>query len=64
VSSDAIGPPWAPDHRGMIESAIIMLVVVGVFSALAAFVGRDMREDVRKRDEVSNLFMGPRASGS
>jgi hypothetical protein len=48
----------------MIESAIIMLVVVGVFSALAAFVGRDMREDVRKRDEVSNLFMGPRASGS
>jgi hypothetical protein len=48
----------------MIESAIIVLVVVGVFSALAGFVGRDMREDVRKRDEVSDLFMGPRASNS
>jgi hypothetical protein len=59
-----MGPPWAPDHRGMIESAIIVLVVVGVFSALAGFVGRDMREDVRKRDEVSDLFMGPRASNS
>ncbi len=54
-----MGPPSAPDHRGMIESAIIVLVVVGVFSALAGFVGRDMREDVRKRDEVSDLFMGP-----
>jgi hypothetical protein len=48
----------------MIESVIIMLVIVGVFSALAGFVGRDMREDVRQRDEVSDLFMGPRASGS
>jgi hypothetical protein len=46
----------------MIEFAIIMLVVVGVFSALAGVVGRDMREDVRKRDEVVDLFMGPRAS--
>jgi hypothetical protein len=55
-----MGPPSAPDDRGMIESAIIMLVVVGVFSALAGFVGRDMREDVRKRDEVSDRFMGPR----
>jgi hypothetical protein len=48
----------------MIEFAIIMLVVVGVFSALAGFVGRDMREDVRKRDEVADLFMGPRASNT
>ena len=45
----------------MIESAIIVLVVVGVFSALAGFVGGDMREDVRNRDEVSDLFMGPRS---
>jgi hypothetical protein len=45
----------------MIESAIIMLAVVGVFSALAGFVGRDMREDRHKRDEVSDLFMGPPA---
>jgi hypothetical protein len=45
----------------MIESAIIMLAVVGVFSALAGFVGRDMREDRNKRDEVSDLFMGPPA---
>jgi hypothetical protein len=45
----------------MIESAIIMLAVVGVFSALAGFVGRDMREDRGKRDEVSDLFMGPPA---
>ena len=62
VSSDAMGPPSAPDHRGMIEFVIIMLVVVGVFSALAGLVGRDMRKDVRKRDELSDLFMGPRAS--
>jgi hypothetical protein len=61
VSHGATGTPSAADHRGMIESAIIVLVVVGVFSALAVFFGRDMREDVRKRDEVSDLFMGPRA---
>jgi hypothetical protein len=48
----------------MIEFAIIMLVVVGVFSTLASLVGRDMREDARKRDEVADLFMGPRASNS
>jgi hypothetical protein len=46
----------------MIESVIIMLVVVGVFSALAGFFGRDMRDDARQRDEVADLFMGPRAS--
>jgi hypothetical protein len=64
VSDDAYARPSAPDHRDMVESAIIILVVVGVFSALAGFVGRDMREDVRKRDEVSDLFMGPRASNT
>jgi hypothetical protein len=48
----------------MIESAIVLVVVVGAFSALAGFVGRDMREDVHKRDEVSDLFMGPRTSNS
>lgn len=48
----------------MIESAIITLVVVGVFSALAGFFGRDMRDDVRKRDEVADPFRGPRASGT
>jgi hypothetical protein len=26
------------------------------------FPGRDVPEDVRKRDEVADLFMGPRAS--
>lgn len=46
----------------MIEFAIIVLLGAGVFSALAGFVGRDMREDVRQRDEVADLFMGPRAS--
>jgi hypothetical protein len=48
----------------MVELAIIVLVVVGAFSALAGLVGRDMREDVRKRDEVADLYMGPRASGA
>jgi hypothetical protein len=48
----------------MIELAIIVLVVVGAFSALAGLVGRDMREDVRKRDEVADLYMGPRASSA
>ena len=46
----------------MIEFSIIMLVIVGAFSTLAGLVGRDMREDVRKRDEVADLFRGPRAS--
>jgi hypothetical protein len=48
----------------MIEFAIIMLAVVGVFSALAGLVGGEMREDVRKRDEVADLFIGPRASNT
>jgi hypothetical protein len=59
----AAARPSPPDHRGMIGYAIIMLVVAGVFSALAGFVGRDMRDDVRERDEVADLYyVGPRAS--
>jgi hypothetical protein len=48
----------------MIELVVTVLVVVGAFSALAGLVGREMREDVRKRDEVVDLYMGPRASGA
>jgi hypothetical protein len=48
----------------MVGFAIIMLVVLGVFSALAGLVGRDMREDARKRDEVADLLVDPRASNT
>lgn len=48
----------------MIDIAIVVLAVVGAFAALAGLVGRDMREDVRKRDAVADLFMGPRASST
>ena len=48
----------------MIDFAIIVLVVMGAFSALAGLVGRDMREGVHKRDAVADLFMGPRASST
>jgi hypothetical protein len=48
----------------MIDFAIIVLVVVGAFSALAGLIGRDMREGVHKRDAVADLFMGPRASSN
>jgi hypothetical protein len=43
VSIDAFARRATSDHRAMIESVIITLVVAGVFSALAGFVGRDMR---------------------
>jgi len=46
----------------MIDFAIIVLVVLGAFTALAGLVGRDMRDGVRQRDEVADLYMGPRAS--
>jgi archaellum biogenesis protein FlaJ (TadC family) len=43
----------------MIGFAITMLVITGVLVALSGFVGREMREDARKRDELVDLFIDP-----
>jgi hypothetical protein len=51
-----------PIIRIMIGFTIAILVITGVLVALAGLVGGEMRKDARKRDEVSDLFMGPRAS--
>ncbi|MGH9287631.1 MAG: hypothetical protein ACRD0V_04930 [Acidimicrobiales bacterium] len=43
----------------MIGFAIAMLVIAGVLVALSGFVGREMREDTGRRDEVVDLFIDP-----
>jgi hypothetical protein len=62
VSHDGVSGREAADHRVMIGFTIAILVIAGVLVALAGLVGGEMREDARKRDEVADLFMGPRAS--
>jgi hypothetical protein len=48
----------------MIGFAITMLVIAGVLVALSGFVGREMREDARRRDEIADLFIDPLDGGA
>jgi hypothetical protein len=50
----------------MIAFVITMLATTGAFVALAGFVGQDMRQHTRRRNEVADLLIDPRGrvSGS